>query len=361
MRRTLAAAVALGLLLVAPRAPAAAAAATAIPTESEILALSPEMGRFLARRIKPGLVRQARLQTLLDVIFGAEGLGITYGNTRTRTAVETFRERSGNCLSFTLMFVSMARHLGLNAYFREVDEVTSWDQRGNVVVTGRHMFAEVEADNGLIQVDFLPGTGKLYRSTRRIATPRVYAHFYSNLGVERLAEGGAADAIALFERALAHDERFSQALVNLGVAYRRLGDTERAEASFQQALEADPGEMAAATNLAALYLAQGLQSEAEPWLDRVARYLRRNPFYHFRKGLRAEKEEDWEAAMGHLREAIRRQPGEAFFHVELARLQARTGRARQARAGLERALELADGEAERQRIRSLLTELGPPL
>ena len=258
------------------------------------------------------------------------------------------------------MFVAMARHLGLNAYFREVDEVTSWDQRGNVVVTGRHMYAEVEADNGLTQVDFLPGTGKVYRSTRRIRTPRVYAHFYSNLGVERLTAGRPLEAVALFERALDNDARFSQALVNLGVAYRRLGDAARAEESFLRALEVDPGEMAAATNLAALYLGRGRQAEAEPWLERVGGYLRRNPFHHFRLGLRAARREDPEAAIGHIREAIRRRSGEALFHLELARVQERIGRHEEARASLRRALALAN-EEERRPIRAFQRELDSTL
>ena len=352
--RKLPAAVVLGVLLSAGAVPAAGAR---VPEESEILALSPEMGRFLARRIQPGLVRQARLQELIDVIFSPEGLEITYGNTRTRTAEETFKARNGNCLSFTVMFVAMARHLGLNAYFREVDEVTSWDQRGNVVVTGRHMYAEVEADNGLTQVDFLPGTGKLYRSTRRILTPRVWAHFYSNLGVERLTDGRPVEAVALFERALENDARFSQALVNRGVAYHRLGDTARAEESFLRALEVDPGEMAAATNLAALYLARGRQAEAEPWLERVGGYLRRNPFHHFRLGLRAAREQDLEAAIVSFREAIRRRPEEAFFHLELARVLERSGKHEEAGASLKRALALAD-ENELPPIRAFQRELG---
>ena len=342
------------LLLVVSPSPAADAAE---PGEPDILAMSPEMGRFLARRIKPGRARQMRLQGLLDAIFGEDGLNITYGNSRTRTAIETFDERSGNCLSFTLMFVSMARHLGLNAYFREVDEVTSWDQRGDVLVTEKHMYAEVEADNAVVQVDFLPAGSKIYRFTRRVTTPRVYAHFYSNLGVESLTAGQTDVAIDLFEKALRYDPGFTQALVNLGVAQRRSGQPERAEESFQRALAEDPGELSAASNLASLLLAQGRRAEAEPLLERVAGHLRRNPFHHFRQGLIAGREERWEAALDHLREAVRRRPEEALFHLELGRVLVRVGRPEQARASLERALKLAEGSEERARIRSLLSGL----
>lgn len=357
MRRTLAAGLA-ALLFVGSALPAFGASRQ---DEPDILALSPEMGRFLALRIRPGQVRQLRLQALLDLIFSEDGLKITYGNSRTRTAIETFEERSGNCLSFTLMFVAMARHLGLRAYFREVAEVTSWDQRGDVLVTERHMFAEVEADNGIVQVDFLPPGTKTYRSTRRVGTARVYAHYYSNLGVEELTAGNPAGALELFEKALEHDPDFSQALANIGVALRRTGSPKRAEESFRRALEINPGEMGAVSNLAALYLGQGRPAEAAPLLERVEGHLRRNPFHHFKMGLRAGRQEQWETAIGHLREAIRRRPGEALFHVELAQLQLQVGRGLQARSNLERALALAENGEERRRIRSLLSELDSTL
>ena len=96
-------------------------------------------------------------------------------------------------------------------------------------------------------------------------------------------------------------------------------------------------------------------------LERVAKHLRRNPFHHFRLGLRAGREEDWDAALGHFREAIRRRSQEALFHLELARMQARVGRLEQARASLERALALAGGEEERGPIRALQSELDPTL
>ena len=164
-------------------------------------------------------------------------------------------------------------------------------------------------------------------------------------------------AIALLEKAVAHDPGFSPALVNMGVAYRHAGEAERAEESFQLALEVNPGEMAAVSNLASLYLGQGRQVEANPLLQRVAGHLRRNPFHHFRKGLAASREEQWDTAVAHVREAIRRRPEEALFHVELAQLQLRLGKEPQARTSLERALNLAEGGEERQRIRALLHEL----
>ncbi|MDY7093650.1 MAG: transglutaminase domain-containing protein, partial [Acidobacteriota bacterium] len=134
-----------------------------LPMEEEVLALTPEIRRFLDSRISFNMDRETRFLNLQSAVFGKHGLEITYGNTETRTVAETFRERSGNCLSFTLLFTAMARYLGLPAYFLEVDEVLSWDLRGEVVLNNRHMFSEVELYNAIRRVDFLPGEAKSYR------------------------------------------------------------------------------------------------------------------------------------------------------------------------------------------------------
>ena len=146
----------------------------------------------------------------------------------------------------------MARHLGLEAYFMEVSEVLSWDLRGEVVVSNRHMFAEVEIDNGKRQVDFLSGSEKRYFSVRRISDERARAHYYNNLGVEKLTAGDPKDAVPYFSKALETDPTLSPALVNQGFAHRRLGSFDEAERSYLQALEMRSGDPSAASNLASL-------------------------------------------------------------------------------------------------------------
>ncbi len=133
MRRTLARlALLLFVTLPSARVIGAARPAESAPPGVDIMALSPEIERFIEQRVKRGLPRSARVQELMDALFGKHGLDIAYGNLRTKTAVETFESRSGNCLSFTILFVALARHVGLEAHFQEVSEILSWDRRGDV-------------------------------------------------------------------------------------------------------------------------------------------------------------------------------------------------------------------------------------
>lgn len=339
------------LLLLAVPATAARRPAQPVVEDVDILELSPQMARFLVRHVSPKQDPEARVYNLMDAILGHKKLGVIYEGTGTGTAIETFEKRRGNCLSFTILFVAMARHLGLDAYFQEVSEVISWDRRGEMVVRNQHMIVEVEVKNGRQVVDFLPGAEKRYRSVRRITDERALAHFYNNLGVDILAEGDAALALAYFDRALAADQTFTYAWTNRGVAHRRLGDFEAAESGHLKALEIDKNEPAAMANLASLYLGAGLEEQAQPLLRQVENHLRRNPYHHFRQGASAARAGDLSAAIAHFKEAIRRMPEEPEFHAALADVLARSGDAKKARESLGKALELTEDEEERQRLR----------
>ena len=85
------------------------------------LALSPEIQAFLDQKVNTGLADRERLEALVQAVFQDESLRFNYAP-ETRTAIETFTNRNGNCLSFTTLFIAMARYVGLDARFREVLE-----------------------------------------------------------------------------------------------------------------------------------------------------------------------------------------------------------------------------------------------
>jgi transglutaminase-like putative cysteine protease len=93
--------------------PAAAWGAKISAADSEILRLGPEIEEFVDARVRSNDDPEGTLRALINAVFAPDGLGITYGNIRTKTPSETFVTRSGNCLFFAMLFVSMARHVGL--------------------------------------------------------------------------------------------------------------------------------------------------------------------------------------------------------------------------------------------------------
>lgn len=346
------------LLCLVAAAPVPAGRGRPQDLDADILELDGDMAKFLVKHVSTRQSPSAQVSALIDAFFGKKGLDITYDSTTTLTARETFKKREGNCLSFTILFVAMARHLGLNAYFEEVGEVISWDRRGELVIRNQHMVVEIELDNGHRRVDFLPEASRRYRLIRRISDQRALAHYHNNLGVDALANGDVDGALERFEAALAADPDFSYAWTNQGVAERRLRDFDAAERSHLRALEITPNETSALANLASLYLGHGMRDQAEPLMRKAEAALDRNPFHHYRQGLLSAREDSWELATRHFREAIRRMPEEPRFHAALGKALHHTGETVKARQAFEKALALSADDEERRQIHDDLTALG---
>jgi hypothetical protein len=84
-----------------------------------VLAVTDDMRAFLDAHVHPRAADQVRLRELIEAIITTDVFSLEF-NDRTRTASEAFRLRTGNCLSFSNMFVAMAREVGL-MFFQEVD------------------------------------------------------------------------------------------------------------------------------------------------------------------------------------------------------------------------------------------------
>lgn len=319
-----------------------------VPSETQVLAVNEEMRRFVAEQVSPSLRPADRLTALTDALFGRRGIGLRYGDHETRTAAETFATASGNCISFTNLFVALAREAGLEAYFSEVDDVLTREQKGEILINNKHMFVTVEIENAHFTVDFATTQKTRYHDVRRITDRRAVAHYFNNLGVERLLEAGGPAAVPYLEKAVSLESDFAAAWINLGVAQRRSGRWDLAERAYLRAIDIDRFELAATSNLAYLYQAWGREEEAAVLRERVEGYRKRNPFRHYGMGRRALARGDLEDAVKHFREAVRRAPGEPRFLFALGDACYRLGRLKEAEESLSRAVEGAGSEEERE-------------
>jgi tetratricopeptide (TPR) repeat protein len=133
--------------------------------------------------------------------------------------------------------------------------------------------------------------------------------------------------VAYFRKALAdNDRQFSPAWTNLGTLYLRLGHLAHAEAAYLQALKADRDELVAMSNLARLYERQGDSRRAAAYRKRVVHHRMQNPYYRFQRAREAYGAGDWDAAIGHLKFAVRKSPARPFSTL-MARCYLGRGRA----------------------------------
>jgi Flp pilus assembly protein TadD len=330
--------------------------------EAAVLAVSAEMEAFLDAHVARGADRLTRVRQLAGSIVDASRFGLRYDET-TRTASETFRTRRGNCLSFSNMFVAMARSVGLTADFQEVDVPPDWSFKDDSFVLNRHVDVFVDlGKDGEHVVDFNMDDFRTTYDRRRIPDARALAHFYNNVGVERMQAGDAGSALLCFRRATGHDPLFSPAWTNLGLLYLRKGHPDYAEAAYLQALKADGGDLVAMSNLASLYERRGDPERAALYRSQVIDHRQRNPYYRFQLAQRAFVAQDYDGAIRHLNYAISGKKNEDQFYSLLGLSYLKKGDQQAARRWLTRAEDVAATDALKRRYASKIEILlsAPP-
>ncbi len=330
--------------------------------DEDPLALNPEVAAFVDENVSRHSPPLERLRELIDLIFHDESLGFRY-DTLTRTASQTFEERSGNCLSFTNMFIAMARHLGIDAHFREAETIPIWSQRGLVFTLSQHINVAVNMGSRWYLVDLFPEIGQMEIGGRVVSDERALAHFYNNRAVDHLSRGDTGEALRYLRRAMELESEAAFLWTNLGVARNQQGDTDGAVEAYRQALRLQPKHLPAIHNLSELYLSTGRADQARRYLARAQRFRNRNPYYHFNLGERAWAEGQPEEALRRYRKAVKLKREEHRFHFALARAYSRIGKTDRALRHLELASRFAPDESGRlryhQKQRQLLAQSRP--
>lgn len=322
------------------------ARAASVPVDdAEVLAVSDEMRAFVDEHVDRRAGASVKLQDLVDAMIDEGSFGLEYDES-TRTAAETFRLRRGNCLSFSNLFVALAREAGLEAQFQEVDIPPDWTLRNDAFVLNRHVNVSIDLGSaGRHGVDFNIDDFRSTYDRRLIPDARALAHYSNNLGVEAMQAGDAATALAYYRRAIADNHnRFAAAWTNLGVLYLREGHPAHAEAAFLQALKVDPGHDVAMSNLVGLYEQQGDLERAGDYRKQVMRHRNKNPYYRYQLAREAYLGRDYDTAVKHLKHAIRAREQEDRFYFLLGLCHMQRGDEAAARRWLIRAEEIAAGD-----------------
>lgn len=342
--------------------PASAAAPPVLPLEpptpESIIAVPPGLlGRLHEQVIRRATTRELRLQRLADFMFDPEGLALQYDADTTRTVEESYRDRKANCLSFSLLFVALAREAGLDASIQETDQVLSWYEEGGTVYNTGHVNVGVRIGRARHTVDIDRSVLLTRSPPLAISTERVLAHFYNNRGAELLARGQPVAARRHLETAIAMDPDFLGAWNNLGVLNLREGDAQAAERAYTVALSRNPRHSATLLNLAALYKRTGDLARSAALERRLQKVQLKDPFHQLLLAIGYEKRGDYANAVVHYKRAIRLHRDEHRFHFGLARVYMRLGDLRRARRALAQAHELANDDDNRSLYQAKLHRL----
>jgi len=288
--------------------------------QADLFGLTAEMRQF-AETATAGIVgAENKTEALHRELMSQSGRAITYSAYTTNTGISAFEERQANCLSYTLLFVAMARHIGLNAQYNEVSLPPTWDMRDDqTYLYLRHVNARVVATHR--QFGFVREVGvadvsdvivdlelSRYRATYEqhfISRDEMAALYYSNRGMELAAEGDAQAGFLYLRKALLLNPQASYIWSNLGSFYRRVGQLPQAEAAYLQGLVVDEEDPSVLYNLAGLYDELGQPQRSQYFQARVQRHRAANPFYQYHLASElVNSQQDFTGARRYIEKAI---------------------------------------------------------
>jgi Tfp pilus assembly protein PilF len=320
------------------------------------LAFTGEMLQAATEWAGPGGPVQ-KLEALQGALFDADKFPFTYETRGTLTAAEAFRQRRGNCLSFTNLFLALGRAIGIEVRAAIPAYEGRIEKEGDLVIVNEHVVAAYMGTAWLAIFDFDRATQRRQVvGATLIDDLQLGALYYNNLAIEALRAGQVGEAVELLETAVALDPRSLSALGNLGVARRRAGDDRGAFDAYRRALDVDRRDGRILGNLATLFRSQGKDREARAAVE-AASPRDATPYYYIVRGDLEMTQGSFDKALKYYRQASRRAANLADPWVASAEAEIARGHPTAARRMLDKALELDPDHAE---ARALYQRLDKP-
>ncbi|MBU2885312.1 hypothetical protein KO507_05990 [Gilvimarinus agarilyticus] len=294
--------------------------AVSVEAEEPLLELTPAMQRFAERSVAGSRFQDQKVEALHKALLlpeSAGGMGIRYQSSATHSPRDSFRLREANCLSFSLLFASLARHVGLDAKINDVTIPPAWNLSNDRVQLIRHVNTRVDLkfnrDDMIVDLDM--ESYRSYYPQRTIDDNIAVAQFYNNRAMVLPARRETlAKRFVYLRRALTLAPKQSYLWNNLAALYSSEGHTELAEALYLRALELNAEDLTAIMNLSQLYLYAGQLSQHRHLSDLANLYRDRNPYYQYLIASELFEDESYEQAALKIEAAIRSQPNEKRFY-----------------------------------------------
>ncbi|MGH8539865.1 MAG: hypothetical protein ACRETW_05100 [Stenotrophobium sp.] len=324
-----------------------------------LLHVTEEMHQF-ARNATRGRSSAAGMANALTAAMGAEnGLHLQYDADATLTAEQAFSQRRVNCLTYTLLFVALARDIGLRATFNEVDIPPVWDLGDDQTsLLYKHVNARIDVAGPLFLIvdvngdDYDPNYAQ-----RDISDAEIEAQFYNNRAVELRLQQHHDQALRYQLRALELSPDTAYLWTNLASLYLLDGSLRAARIAVTRSLTLDSYSMMGYETAASVYEQLGKSTLAADFRERTQYFRDQNPYYHYQLALAAFSQHDESLAYREARRAIQLYSRDSRFFFLQAVVLNQLGETRQANDSMQAAIGLTTNAAQQERYRSKFARL----
>lgn len=303
----------------------------------DLFAITPEMEAFAKRAVRYSDTYFDKIKDLHIALLSsseAGGHGVIYSAYVTETPINTFKQRRANCLSFTLLYVALARSVGLKAYVNEVEIPPTWDLRNKKeMVFLRHVNVKVPILGDLnilrhddVVIDLEMNRYRASYTQHEISDVVATAQFYSNRAMESLENNNYVDSFLSLRKSISLNDRQSYVWSNLGALYGRKKLWREAELAYLHGLELNPEDLTVMNNLSYLYHQIGNKDQAQKFSRLAQRYRESNPFFQYNLALSAFEHNDYASSLQYVLKAMDREKKDIRFYQLAATIYEKQGR-----------------------------------
>ncbi|MGI4842261.1 MAG: tetratricopeptide repeat protein [Janthinobacterium lividum] len=334
----------------------------------DLFTLSPAMLSYLNSQSFHRHLRQSGLRRgLVDALYSKTDLKLEYESSKTRTAAETYADRTGNCLSLVIMTAAFAKELRMPVRFRSVDIGNAWSREADLYLGSAHVNVAIGEpvdngfrDNGLhefLVVDFIPQNEAERLRIRELDEDDIVALYMNNRAAEMMVQNRLDDAYWWARAAVDKRPGLIAALNTLGVIYNRHGELALAEQTYRAALLREPENVMVMRNLQPVLATLGKHAEAQALAQRIASIEPFPPYYHFDQGMLALRAGDFDKARRLFERELKRAPYNDEFLFWLGVTHLRLGDVQHAREQIAKAVDNSTRQETRQLYSAKLAQL----
>lgn len=228
--------------------------------------------------------KHAAAEKLARWLIDENGYGMTYNLNANFSPIDAYENKQGNCLTFTMLLITLAAELDIEIEYNEVDIPNIWNmnEQGEMMLY-RHVNALYTNIKKKSVFDLAIQDFDFGYPQRVISQQLAAAKLLSNRAINSREEKNFSAALHSIFMAISMAPSDSNLWVNLGSVYRSSGDVLRAEQSFQYALSLSQNNPLAASNLERLYRKQGQFEKSEKYARMSKRSRHSNPYFHYEK------------------------------------------------------------------------------
>lgn len=316
---------------------------------ADIFSTNQEMDEYLRTDIAPQLKSKGDQKGLFDALYNKQQLKLEYDSVMTKNAAQTFKTKTGNCLSLAIMTAAFAKRIGLSVEFQSVVVDETWSRSGDLyinaghvnIVLGRRYLSSRTGYIGdqLLTIDFLPPEEISRQRTHALNEATILAMYSNNRAAELLAQNKLNDAYWAAREAIRQDANFIPSYNTLGVIYKKHGNFSEAQQVLSFALRYAPDNTVVMSNLAQIFKDLDMVDEATLLTNKLQKIQPYPPFHFFHLGQVAMQHEDYVAAKIFFAKEVARDASYHEFRFWLAQAHFRLGELKQANEQLTLAHE----------------------